>query len=156
MTPAQTPRAASYNACALRAKYLNSTALTPNAGFHLPMCTHGKIRSRLLVGLDLIWSLSLTPSAVYWHAHSLNSNTSLHFHAPALKPSNACQQPGLLQLPVHLPLAPALAAGSGSHHCVCVYNWLLPLHRDPWMTPATKCAQHWLQPQLLLALVPSY
>lgn len=118
------------------AVYLNTTALTPKA-------------AQLLVGPDLTLAtvsdlsprtqLHLTSPAEYLAVPSPNFNTSLHCWAPMLKFSNACQQPGLPQLPVHIQLAPALATVPGPYHHMCVCSWPLPLHRDLQMFPETKC-----------------
>ena len=38
-------------------------------------------------------------------------------------------------MPMHLQLAPTLAAGPGFQHCLGVRTWLLPLHRPLQLVP---------------------
>lgn len=53
--------------------------------------------------------------------------------------SRACRQPGSPEMPVGWQLALAIAIGSSFHHCMCVGNQPLPLHRCLELAPVYEC-----------------
>lgn len=80
-----------------------------------------------------------------WHyrAHLIYPLPDTNLHCCALAGrtvihSKACQQPGSLQLLVHLYLSSAIVFGTGPHHYIWVYNQPLPLNKHLQVVPASE------------------